>query len=119
MGLRGHRSPADEHHVRAIAAANPTRPVVVIVDARPRLNAVTNRALGGAGYEQVEHYSGAALEAHQRREQGKQAAAAQGPSRFFCGATFHALGAESGGHRPAQGPSAPQIRSQRICSWGS
>ena len=76
VGLRGHRSPADEHHLRAIAAANPTRPVVVIVDARPKLNAVTQRAVGGAGYEQVEYYTGASLEAHQRREQGRQAAGA-------------------------------------------
>ena len=31
---------------------------------------------------------------------------------------FHTLGLRVG-HRPAQGPSAPQTRSQRLCSWSS
>ena len=33
----------------------------------------------------------------------------------FCRALFTHWGSEWGGHRPAQGPSAPQIRSQRLC----
>ena len=37
------------------------------------------------------------------------------PVRRFSRSIFTTFGAQSGAHRPTQGPSAPQIRSQRLC----
>eukprot|EP01137_Pigoraptor_chileana_P014937 Opistho-2@70202 len=56
-GVKNKRCLEDELLVQAIFNANPNKGAQhYIVDARPRVNAMANRA-GGAGYESVEHYT--------------------------------------------------------------
>ena len=52
VGLRGNTSRADEMYLSAMAATSPRKgnKVLVIADARPKLNAIGNRARGG-GFE--------------------------------------------------------------------
>ena len=52
VGLRGNTNKADEAYLRAMAATSPRKgnKILVIADARPKLNAIGNRARGG-GFE--------------------------------------------------------------------
>lgn len=54
-GVQQKRCPQDEQLVQSIFATCPQQVTHYIIDARPRLNAVANRA-SGAGYEATEHY---------------------------------------------------------------
>jgi len=53
-GLKG-RSPEDEKYISCIAESNPGGGFVYIVDTRPKINAMANRA-GGKGYESEAFY---------------------------------------------------------------
>jgi len=53
-GLKG-RSPEDEKYISCIADSNPGGGFVYIVDTRPKINAMANRA-GGKGYESEAFY---------------------------------------------------------------
>ncbi|MBN3301366.1 MTMR8 protein, partial [Amia calva] len=46
----------DEHMLQAISKANPDSTFMYVVDTRPKLNAMANRA-AGKGYENEDHYS--------------------------------------------------------------
>ncbi|XP_064206440.1 myotubularin-related protein 8 [Anguilla rostrata] len=46
----------DEQMLQAISKANPKSPFMYVVDTRPKLNAMANRA-AGKGYENEDHYS--------------------------------------------------------------
>ena len=58
VGLRGGRSHDDEAYVQEIANANPNAHRLVVMDARPKINALANKARGG-GYEVDSRYSDA------------------------------------------------------------
>ncbi|XP_034156914.2 myotubularin-related protein 7b isoform X2 [Pangasianodon hypophthalmus] len=49
------RSPEDEQMLQAIMKSNPTSEYMYVVDTRPKLNAMANRA-AGKGYENEDHY---------------------------------------------------------------
>ena len=55
VGKFGKRSKEDESYLEDIAKVNPHSKKLVIIDARPKLNAIANKAMGG-GYEDEEHY---------------------------------------------------------------
>eukprot|EP00117_Sycon_ciliatum_P027253 scpid50643/ scgid22187/ Myotubularin-related protein 2 len=55
VGKFGKRSKEDEAFLLEIAKANPQTQKLVILDARPKLNAIANKAMGG-GYEDEEAY---------------------------------------------------------------
>lgn len=50
------RCPEDERMLEAIQRANPNSPFMYVVDTRPKLNAMANRA-AGKGYENEDNYS--------------------------------------------------------------
>ncbi|XP_028401912.1 myotubularin-related protein 2-like [Dendronephthya gigantea] len=54
-GVRGTRNKDDEKYLQSILDANPQCHKLLIMDARPRINAVANQAKGG-GYESDEFY---------------------------------------------------------------
>ena len=56
VGKLGKHSREDEAYIEEIAKANPNSQKLVVMDARPKLNAIANKALGG-GYEDEEHYN--------------------------------------------------------------
>ena len=56
VGKLGKHSRDDESYLEEISKANPHSQRLVIMDARPKLNAMANKAMGG-GYEDEEHYS--------------------------------------------------------------
>lgn len=56
VGKFGKHSREDEIYLEEIAKANPNSQKLVVMDARPKLNAIANKALGG-GYEDEEHYN--------------------------------------------------------------
>jgi len=49
------RSPHDERYVDCLRQATPGAPYIHVVDTRPAMNALANRA-GGKGYENDKHY---------------------------------------------------------------
>eukprot|EP01083_Nonionella_stella_P045915 123022_1 len=61
VGVRLARCEADENLLKAINAANSANDSLLILDARPKVNAQANRLTRGAGYEQVEHYGNCSL----------------------------------------------------------
>uniref|UniRef100_A0A6G3MEM2 Myotubularin-related protein 2 (Trinotate prediction) n=1 Tax=Henneguya salminicola TaxID=69463 RepID=A0A6G3MEM2_HENSL len=54
------RNEDDENYILSIIKASPSCHKLIILDARPKINAVSNQAIGG-GYEDAKHYSDAAL----------------------------------------------------------
>ncbi|ELR20715.1 Myotubularinrelated protein, putative [Acanthamoeba castellanii str. Neff] len=56
VGIGGSRSTEDEHLIKEIIRATPSS-ALVIMDARPKVNAAANKARG-AGYETMSHYAG-------------------------------------------------------------
>ncbi|MCJ8749304.1 hypothetical protein PDJAM_G00174750 [Pangasius djambal] len=55
------RSPEDEQMLQAIMKSNPTSEYMYVVDTRPKLNAMANRA-AGKGYENEDHYTNIRLQ---------------------------------------------------------
>jgi len=55
VGISGVRSPHDEKYVDCLRLATPGAPYIHVVDTRPAMNALANRA-GGKGYENDKHY---------------------------------------------------------------
>ena len=53
----GRRSEEDEAMIGSLLRANPNRPYLYVVDTRPKINAMANRA-AGKGYENVDFYQG-------------------------------------------------------------
>eukprot|EP01087_Luapelamoeba_hula_P009824 TRINITY_DN2568_c0_g1_i1.p1 TRINITY_DN2568_c0_g1~~TRINITY_DN2568_c0_g1_i1.p1 ORF type:complete len:1027 (-),score=137.97 TRINITY_DN2568_c0_g1_i1:83-3163(-) len=60
VGLMQMRSEHDEQLITAIISTNPNRRRMLIVDCRPWVNAIANRAKG-AGTESIDHYPNCAL----------------------------------------------------------
>eukprot|EP00117_Sycon_ciliatum_P039260 scpid43474/ scgid29046/ Myotubularin-related protein 2 len=56
VGKLGKHSRDDEAYLEEISKSNPNSQKLVIMDARPKLNAIANKAMGG-GYEDEEHYT--------------------------------------------------------------
>ncbi|KAL6063106.1 Myotubularin-related protein 2, variant 3 [Balamuthia mandrillaris] len=56
VGMKNHRSKADEKLIRNIATSNSTSRSLCILDARPKVNAAANKAKG-AGYEHASTYN--------------------------------------------------------------
>eukprot|EP00042_Codosiga_hollandica_P042355 m.387249 g.387249 ORF g.387249 m.387249 type:complete len:678 (+) comp56312_c0_seq3:31-2064(+) len=59
-GVQGKRAIEDENLVAAIHSANPNGLPTIIIDTRPKVNAMANRA-GGKGYENIEGYPNCSL----------------------------------------------------------
>ncbi|KAG7313844.1 hypothetical protein KOW79_022340 [Hemibagrus wyckioides] len=55
------RSPEDEQMLQAIMKSNPASEFMYVVDTRPKLNAMANRA-AGKGYENEDHYTNIRLQ---------------------------------------------------------
>ncbi|TSN95686.1 Myotubularin-related protein 7 [Bagarius yarrelli] len=55
------RSPEDEQMLQAIMKSNPASEYMYVVDTRPKLNAMANRA-AGKGYENEDHYTNIRLQ---------------------------------------------------------
>ncbi|XP_062864227.1 myotubularin-related protein 7b [Trichomycterus rosablanca] len=55
------RSPEDEQMLQAIMKSNPASDYMYVVDTRPKLNAMANRA-AGKGYENEDHYTNIRLQ---------------------------------------------------------
>jgi myotubularin-related protein 1/2 len=60
VGIGMKRSKDDERLLADIAATNPQNPILPIFDARPKVNAVANTAMG-FGWELISHYPGCTL----------------------------------------------------------
>lgn len=60
VGIGMKRSKDDEKLLAEIAATNPQNPILPIFDARPKVNAVANTAMG-FGWEMISHYPGCTL----------------------------------------------------------
>ena len=56
MGITGQRSSPDEKLISAIRSNNPTEKDLILLDARPIVNAIGNKAALGAGFESSSHY---------------------------------------------------------------
>eukprot|EP01135_Chromosphaera_perkinsii_P006614 Nk52_evm16s554 gene=Nk52_evmTU16s554 len=56
-GMKQKRAPEDEKLIQSVWRVNPNRTSNFILDARPKVNAMANRA-GGAGYENTDYYVG-------------------------------------------------------------
>ena len=56
VGVSGSRSPQDEQYVEWIRRATPNAGVIHVIDTRPHMNAMANKA-GGKGYESEKFYN--------------------------------------------------------------
>ena len=64
VGVLGRKSEADERLFALIAAANPESQSIAMLDARPVLNAVVNKASSGGGVENVAAYQDSGVDAN-------------------------------------------------------
>lgn len=55
VGISGVRSSYDERYVDLLRQATPGAPFIHVIDTRPAMNAIANRA-GGKGYESDKYY---------------------------------------------------------------